>query len=393
MALSKITTASLADDSVTGAKIENNPTIAGNLTVSGGFIPSESTSNRNILINGNMHIYQRGSSVITGNAGAYALDRWHSYQYGGGHGTVTRDTTVPTGEGFANSLKIDVTQAESSMAAGDLYVLRQFVEGQFLQKIRKGTSSAKKLTLQFWVRSPKTGVHIVELYDADNTRFVSKSYTITSADTWQYVTVTFPADTTGAFGDDNGGSLIVQWWLGAGSTYSGGSSLGTTWGTTANVRAVGQVNVYDNTSNNFYLTACQLELGEVATPFEHESYGDSLQRCQRYFVMDKAGTVYKRFLQGVCTTTTWTECLYYYPVTMRATPSIGSSGTVGDYLIEVNSGASAATSENPSRSSHSSETYCCVNLRVSGTTLTIGENCQITAYNTTDAYLSYDAEL
>ena len=172
----------------------------------------DALNNRNILINGNMSIYQRGSAVITGNAGKYALDRWQFYQTGGGEATVTQDAEVPTGQGFLNSLKIDVTQAESSMAAGDLYILRQRVEGFNCQRIRKGTSNAKPLTLQFWVRSPKTGIHTVQIWDeTDATRHVSKSYTISTADTWQYVTVTFPADTSGgAYADDKEPRLQLQ---------------------------------------------------------------------------------------------------------------------------------------------------------------------------------------
>ena len=236
----------------------------------------------NLVDNGMMAIYQRGTAVITGNTGKYSLDRWNTYQYGGGHLTITKDTEVPTGKGFLSSMKLDVTQAESSMASGDRYLIRQGIEGQNLQRLCKGTSDAKPLTLQFWVRSPKTGIHVALLLDETNSRWCSKSYTIASADTWQYVTVTFPADTTGALPNDHTGALSLRFYLGSGSDTAGGSSLGTTWNTTANQQAVGQVNVLDNTSNNFYLTGVQLELGEVATPFRHENFSDTLKKCERY---------------------------------------------------------------------------------------------------------------
>ena len=351
-----------------------------------------SLANRNMIRNGDMSVAQRGTSSTT--LGAIStVDGWYvsTANLDNLAATITQDSTAPNG--FNNSLKIDITTVESALAADELFWIQQRFEGQFLQRIGKGTSDAKAVTVSFWIRSGLTGTYILELYDADNTRQVSKSYTISSADTWEHKTITFPADTTGAFDDDINHSLSLQWGLGAGSDFTSGT-LSQTWTSVTNAnRFVGQVNVMANTAYDVYITGVQFEVGEVATPFEHESYGDNLRRCQRFFVMDKAGTVYKRFLQGVCTTTTWSECLYYYPVPMRATPSIGSSGDTSEYVIEVNSGASASPSENPSMSTHSSETYACVNLRVSGTTLTVGDNCQITTLNNTDAYLSYDAEL
>ena len=282
----------------------------------------DALNNRNLLINGNMDVYQRGTATLTGNTGGYALDRWQFYQYGGGHATITQDTEVPTGEGFLNSLKIDVTQVEGSMSAGDLYILRQRVEGQNCQRIRKGTSSAKKLTLQFWVRSPKTGTHTVQIYDENNTRHVSGAYTISSADTWQYVTHTFAADTTGAFADDNEPALQLQFWLGSGSTYAGGSSLGTTWGTTANERAVGQVNCMDNTSNNFYITGIQLECGEVATPFEHISFMENLQKCYRYHKSMDVGASTRMHATALADTTTRARFVIHHNPEMRTTPTV-----------------------------------------------------------------------
>ena len=346
---------------------------------------------RNILINGNMSIYQRGSSVITGNAGAYALDRWQFYQYGGGHATITQDTEVPTGQGFLNSLRVDVTQAESSMAASDLYILRQRVEGFNCQRIRKGTSSARPLTLQFWVRSPKTGIHTVQIWDeTDATRHVSKSYTISTADTWQYVTVTFPADTSGgAFSDDNQPALQLQFWLGGGSTYTGGSSLGETWGSTANERAVGQVNCMDNTSNNFYITGIQLECGEVATPFEHESYDETLRKCLRYYIMHKntsGDTTYFSHLQAYSTTNIFGH-IKDYPATMRTTPSVAQSGTYTGAQADSSNASMATAIGNlvAGADGWGSQGWG------SGSGLTAGHYVNVAWQN--NAYLTADAEL
>jgi len=238
---------------------------------------------KNLIINGAMQVHQRGNqSVSSGNR--YSLDRWEVATTGGSAAyDLQQSTDVPTGQGFGNSFKLDVTTADIAMGAGDGYIFRQSLEGQNVQSIKKGTSNAEQVTVQFWVKSTKTGTYIIELYDLDNTRQVSKAYTVSSADTWEYKTVTFPADTSGAMDNNNARSLILQWWLAAGTNFTSGT-LNTTWAsaTSAN-RVVGQVNVLDNTSNNFHVVGVQMELGETATPFEHRSFGDELRRCQRYY--------------------------------------------------------------------------------------------------------------
>ena len=272
---------------------------------------------RNLIINGSMICSQRGAQ--TGITSAYtACDRWQFVRSGAAIVDASQSTDVPSGEGFSKSLKIDVTTADSSVAASDFAHVRTRLEGQDLQQLRKGTNSAKSLTLSFWVKSAKTGTHIVELYDLDNTRQVSKSYSITSANTWQNVTLQFPADTSGAFDDDNAASLQVAWWLLAGSDFSSGT-LNTSWASSTDAnRIVGQVNVMDDAANNFYITGVQLELGEQATPFEHRSYGDELARCQRFYgkyYLHK-GSEYMTHGGNISLSSNFS-----FPTTMRATPS------------------------------------------------------------------------
>ena len=287
-----------------------------------------SLSNRNLIINGAMQVAQRGTQ--TGITSAYtACDRWQFVRSGAAIVDASQSTDVPSGEGFSKSLKIDVTTADSSVAASDFAHVRTRFEGQDLQQLGKGTNSAKSLTLSFWVKSAKTGTHIVELYDLDNTRQVSKSYSITSANTWQNVTLQFPADTSGAFDDDNAASLQVAWWLLAGSDFSSGT-LNTSWASSTDAnRIVGQVNVMDDAANNFYITGVQLELGEQATPFEHRSYGDELARCQRYYYQYD-DTVEGGGLSG--STASLDSCVGIYhtfPVTMRADPTLTLQGNTG----------------------------------------------------------------
>jgi len=184
-------------------------------------VPSELVSNqvfgrRNLIINGDMKVAQRATSATVGpngtGEGYQTLDRWNHGLNNAAVTTVSQSSTVPTGEGFANSMKIDVTTADTSVASTDFWIMTTKLEGQDLQRIKKGTSNAEKLTLSFWVRSTKTGVYVVELEDKDNaTRSVSLSYTISSADTWQKVELVFPADTTGAFTNDNNESLRIVW--------------------------------------------------------------------------------------------------------------------------------------------------------------------------------------
>ena len=282
-------------------------------------------SHRNIIINGEFKINQAGNKTgKTSGEKQMAGDRW-SFDTNIGTWSGGTENDAPTGSGFVSSGYFNCTSQATTGSGGYCIVSTRF-EGQDLQHIRKGTSSAKPVTLSFWVKSPTTGTHICELYDGDNTRHCSQSYTISSANTWEYKSVTFPADTTGAFDNDNGLSLYVQWWLGAGTSYTSGT-LQTTWGNnTAANRAVGQVNVGGtaHSSNNYFqLTGVQLELGSVATPFEHRGYGEELFRCQRYFyAIHKVNDGGQYMFTGYFWDTGQGLANFQPPVSMRTSPSV-----------------------------------------------------------------------
>jgi len=281
---------------------------------------------RNIIINGAMQVAQRGTSQASiTSTGYYTIDRWQVAITNGGTWTMSQDTDVPTGEGFANSLKMDCTTADTSFGASDSLYVRTKLESQDCQNMKKGTSSAEKVTLRFWVKSSKTGTHIVELLDNDNSRFVSLAYTISSANTWENHTLTFPADTTGAFADDNGVGLGIHWYMGAGSNISSGT-LGTTWHTTQANRAAGQVNLADSTDNNWYLTGVQLEVGSQATPFEHRSFGEELALCQRYYYRRTFPSTYLTY--AIAYGTTDIQGKAFHPVQMRASPTLSFDGVL-----------------------------------------------------------------
>ena len=279
---------------------------------------------RNIVINGDMQIAQRSTSVASLTTGGYrTLDRWYFDINSFGTWTMSQSTDTPTGEGFANSLKVDCTTADASPAAGDYLQLIQIFEGQNLQYLKKGTANALPLTASFWVKSTKTGTFIAEFFDNDNNRSISKSYTVSVSNTWEKKTITIPGDTSGAFGNDNGASFYLIIWLAAGTDFTSGT-LNTSWGSRVNTNtAVGQVNIADSTSNDFLITGVQLEAGEQASGFEFMPFDIDLERCLRYFQIPPTINVYA---QVVSRYIGMEQPLAVY---MRATPTITNTFSLG----------------------------------------------------------------
>ena len=242
---------------------------------------------KNKLYNGAMTISQRGSSFtsVGASANTFTLDRWKFYiQNSTARFTVSKDSESP--DEFGGSMKIDCTTVDTSLASTDEVYLEQRLEGQDLQDFAKGTSSAKQYTLSFYAKTNRTGTYIVNLLSRDNTAGgVSAAYTVGNTG-WNRHTVTFPADPSSNRKDnnDNGEALRVLWWFVAGSAVNSGTLNSDHWSNSTDTgRATGQINFADSTSNIFYLTGCQLEVGEKTTEFEHRSYGEELALCQRYF--------------------------------------------------------------------------------------------------------------
>ena len=348
-------------------------------------------SNRNLIINGAMNVAQRGTVASVTNGMYGGPDRYAITENNDLVVTLSQDTDVPTGNGFLNSMKVDVTTADSSTAAGEYGFLGQKFEGQNLQRLKKGTSNAESVTLSFWVKSTITGTYIIQLYDNDNGRHICKSYTVSSSNTWEFKTLTFAGDTTGAFGDDNAHSLQVYWWLVAGSDYTSGT-LATSWASfTAANAAVGQVNAVNSTDNNFYLTGVQLEIGTSATPFEHEDFGTTLAKCQRYFFRFQSDTAYDAFAPAYWLVTTQVYSMYEFPVTMRDQPAMTvSSFTSGDWKIHSNGGDGNLGSLIINRCTPNNvQTYS----DQSSNTGTAGHAGAIRNYGSTSPYIDFKAEL
>ena len=280
--------------------------------------------NRNLVINGGMKVAQRGTQTNSTNAYT-ACDRWEFIEGGSSVITSSQDSDSP--QGFANSLKLDVTTASGTPSSGDYAILRTKLEGQDLQNLLYGTSSAKQITISFSVKSPKAGTHYVELIHNDAAYQNSIAYTVNSADTWENKVVTFDGYQSTAFDDDSNASLLIYFWLMAGSDYTSGTHTSNTWHNDNTKRAAGQVNVMDNTSNNFYLTGVQLEVGDTATDFEHRTFGDELAKCQRYYYQVDTTVEGGGLCQSEAALDSMIGVHENYPVTMRATPTLTMQGT------------------------------------------------------------------
>jgi hypothetical protein len=263
-------------------------------------------------------------------------------------------------------------------------------EGNQLQGLAYGTSSAKNLTLSFWVKSNKTGSATVQLLQNDNSsKNISPSYTINSADTWEYKTISIPADTAGNIDNDNGPAVSLIWWLNSGATYTSGTNQ-TTWSTySAADSNPANLGVGGATSDYFQITGVQLEVGSVATPFERRPYGTELALCQRYYYKIQADVAGSLFCTGRNANTTAAFGGVFFPVTMRISPTaLEQSGTAADYQIRHGT-TSTVCSAVPSFGATSPTGY--VQFTVASG-LTTGQGCDLRGA-TTDAYLAWSAEL
>ena len=348
-------------------------------------------NNKNLLINGQMAIWQRSISQAsissTSTDGYVTADRWQTYNNSLGTWTQSQSTDVPSGQGFGYSLKMDCTTADASPAAGDELNIAQLIEAQNLQHLLFGSSSPKSITLSFWVKSNKTGTYIINIYKTDGgARGISKSYTIDTASTWEKKEITFAGDETNAIANDNGVGLYVNFYLAAGSNYTSGT-LATSWESLTNAnRAVGQVNLADSTSNEWYLTGCQLEVGSTASGFEFEPYDRVLSRCQRYYYQYGGESAYERVGGVYVSSSTSAFADFPHPVVMRTIPSYSFSNVSHFGVAQPNVRTCTSISN-----SHSSSIVGSVSCPA--TSMTGGRGGALITNNTTSARFKVDAEL
>ena len=330
-----------------------SPTFTGTTTVA-DFVPATPLSHRNLIINGGMQVWQRGTSATTVSQDYNTVDRWKMFESTDGAYTSEKhimslaefNTT-----GHASALKLTPTTADPDIESSQYAYITQYIEAQNCQHLQYGTANAKTITLSFWVKSNVTGTWTLNVTKRDSTVTIYvKEYTINSADTWEKkeITITPTAGSTsfitssgGEIANDNGVGLEISFNLGYGSTWNGGTT--DTWNQSNKYSTTNHsttASFMANTSNTFYLTGVQLEVGSVATPFEHKSYGEELQRCQRYYWRMPNNKYVFSIIDG---NGTYVAAQFHHPVRMRATPAVGLLHKGAFYWNPSGSGQTNAT--------------------------------------------------
>ena len=287
-----------------------------------------------LLVNGSMRVWQYGTSAtgIT-SAGYYTADRWRLL-FGTTSGTWRMDQIVGAAnlpQGASAGLRIECTTARNLNSDNSLRLL-QPIEGITASSLSKGTANAREATVSFSWRSNRTGIFNVELRDNVNSRFVSKAFTYSTANVWQNVTLTFPADTTGTLNFDTTKNLELQFWILAGSNFTG-SPRQETWSGSGN-RATGQVTVGQAIADYVEVTNVQLVPGPFSKSFVQRPFSDLLLECQRYYYRFDNGITGVDLSVGRATSTTVAHFSFSPGVPMRAAPtSLTQSGTAAHYGI------------------------------------------------------------
>ena len=350
---------------------------------------------RNILINGAMQVAQRGTSTASISSGSnFVLDRT-KLNLNSGTWTMSQSTTVPSGQGFSHSLKLDCTTADTSLGSTDYLLVQQLIEGQNVQHLAFGTSGAKSVTVSFWIRSNKTGTYTCEVQQQDSGGSFyqnAKAFTISSADTWEKKEITFVGNTSNNIINSNDVGFYATIWLGTGSSRSSGTFTDGTWhNTTANRIHSSQVNLADSTDNELYLTGFQLEVGEQATPFEHRSFGDELAKCQRYYFRQEYDSAIPYLGAGGVYRNTLAMLVMNLPVAMRAAPTaIDQSGTASHYGSWGNEATTNCSAVPVIRAGDSKTS---VNVDLTFNTLNSATGTYLYRITNTSGYLGVSAEL
>jgi len=347
---------------------------------------------RNMIINGAMQVAQRGTSFTLGDASAkYPVDRFflHDINSSAGEATISQSTTAPTD--FKNSLKIDVTTADTALVSADQYKIEYRIEGQDIAHLNYGTSSAKKVTLSFYIRSNKTGNTQVALLNSANDRAYVATFTIDSANTFERKELTIPAVTDGTWLDTNGIGMRLRWGS-FGSAYQTSSVNQWVSGSELSSRNDSPINFFDSTDNELYLTGVQLEVGSQATPFEHRSFGEELRLCQRYHYRingkSSGGTTIGL---GFANISTNSYSHIAFPTTMRSTPSVTGSGfTASDFNSYTVTGTSLLIT-GADKSDHGCSRLNLIVVTSSGLTTLRASGNALTADS--NSFLAFDSEL
>jgi hypothetical protein len=289
---------------------------------------------KNRIINGDCRIDQRnaGASVTpTANTVTYTLDRWFQYQTAASKFSVQRNAgSVTPPSGFTNYLGITSLSAYSA-SSSDVFLSSQYIEGFNVADFAWGTAGATSATVSFWVRSSLTGTFSFSVCNFNSSRNYIATYTISSANTWEYKTVTIPGDTAGSWVTDNGIGLQLRFDLGSGSSYNGTAGA---WSASNLLRTSGSQSVIGTSGATFYITGCQLEKGSTATSYDYRPYTTEVQLCQRYYWRIQGETSvngYAAIGTGTAIDSVNTFLVQKTPVRMRASPTLSFNGTIQLY--------------------------------------------------------------
>ena len=361
----------------------------GNTVTVNGYTPTMSNmAGRNRIINGDMRIDQRngGASVpVTSTASTYATDRWMNQQTAASKITIQQNQGSVTAPAGFTSYHGTTTTTAFSVTASDYFLFSQGIEGYNIADLNWGTANAKTVTLSFWVRSSLTGTFGGSL-DAGSSGGASYpfAYSIPTANTWTKISITISGPTIGTWGSTNSVGVFVRFGLGVGSAYSGTAGA---WSSNRYFSATGATSVVGTSGATFYITGVQLEEGSVATPFEHRLYGQELALCQRYYILfDMTAEV---GLMGMAGSTTFGLVQYSFPVTMRAAPTLGTTGNAGDYRFRYGGSSFKVASTVPALTSAT-----VLGIRIDtnvASGLTAGQTVVLSAV--TSAPLTFSAEL
>ena len=289
---------------------------------------------RNLIINGACVIDQRnGGASVTPADTNYTIDRWRYTASQASKFTFQQNAgSVTPPAGFENYMGFTVASAVS-VGSGDYFAITQRIEGYNVNQLEFGTANAKTVTLSFWVRSSLTGTFGGSLRGASFGRSYPFTYSISSANTWEYKTVAVAGDTSGTYQSGNTTGLGVIFGLGVGSTYSGTAGA---WTASGHFSATGAVSVVGTGSATWYITGVQLEVGSNASDFEHRSYGEELAACQRYcHVLTREGSSANQNIGiGYWASSTSVETYTKFPTSMRAAPT-ASATTIGEFYALI----------------------------------------------------------
>jgi len=299
---------------------------------------------RNIMYNGAMQVSQRGTT--TGQGGAEALSAVDRFKlHGGGTaGRLTSSQDADSPVGFANSLKLDCTTADTSIAAAEFLLLEQRLEGQDLQQLEFNLSSAKTTTISFYVKGNAAAQYTFALQyhlSGGTARWFTKGFAVTTD--WTRVIITIPGDTQASSGsdygiaDDNATGANLTIWLHGGTNFSSGTHQDTAWADRVYTTLFqdNQTSFYDATSRTFFITGLQFEVGSQATPFENRSFGEELALCQRYFQDPKLTSGNYLWLYPIVTDGTgkYRRASYLLPTTMRADATATLTGATNGTFV------------------------------------------------------------